>query len=219
MSVRVRAVEASPDAPSTSAAAAGGFGALGLSLALQDAVREMGITVPTEIQALSFRKIRAGGDWILASHTGEWSRVPWAITLTTYAPALSLQPFLLSRPRSHIISMLQQPLFKPSPRPHACQLCPPFFAPAGSGKTLGYLLPVVQRLKELEAEATPGGAAFMGRPKRPRAVVLGPTRELTDQIFRVCKALSHVAKFRAGLVNAGRTKRDQARGVWGAALG
>ena len=37
----------------------------------------------------------------------------------------------------------------------------------------------VQLLKEAEVEQ---GAAT--RPKRPRALVLGPTRELTDQILR-----------------------------------
>jgi len=40
-------------------------------------------------------------------------------------------------------------------------------------------------------------------------VVLGPTRELTDQIFRVCKALSHSAKFRAGLFNASVPRAKQ----------
>ena len=40
----------------------------------------------------------------------------------------------------------------------------------------------MQLLKE--AEAAQGAAA---KPKRPRALVLGPTRELTDQILRVAK--------------------------------
>ncbi|PRW05784.1 DEAD-box ATP-dependent RNA helicase 39 [Chlorella sorokiniana] len=69
----------------------------------------------------------------------------------------------------------------------------------GSGKTLAYLLPVVQLLKE--AEAHQGSAP--AKPKRPRALVLGPTRELTDQILRVAKALAHTAKFRSALVNGG----------------
>ncbi|EFN53871.1 hypothetical protein CHLNCDRAFT_58353 [Chlorella variabilis] len=68
----------------------------------------------------------------------------------------------------------------------------------GSGKTLAYLLPLVQLLKE--GEQLRGAAA---RPRRPRALVLGPTRELTDQILRVAKALSHTAKFRSSVVNGG----------------
>ncbi|PSC71941.1 DEAD-box ATP-dependent RNA helicase 39 [Micractinium conductrix] len=68
----------------------------------------------------------------------------------------------------------------------------------GSGKTLAYLLPVVQILKESELA---GGATAKSR--RPRALVLGPTRELTDQILQVAKALSHAAKFRSAVVNGG----------------
>jgi len=41
------------------------------------------------------------------------------------------------------------------------------------------------------------------RTKRPRAVVVGPTRELTDQILGVAKSLSHHAKFSSMVLNAG----------------
>ncbi len=41
------------------------------------------------------------------------------------------------------------------------------------------------------------------KPKRPRALVLGPTRELTDQILSVAKSISHHAKFRSACVNGG----------------
>lgn len=41
------------------------------------------------------------------------------------------------------------------------------------------------------------------KPKRPRAVVLGPTRELTDQILQVAKSLCHHARFRSACVNGG----------------
>jgi len=41
------------------------------------------------------------------------------------------------------------------------------------------------------------------KPKRPRALVLGPTRELTDQILQVAKSLSHHARFRSACVNGG----------------
>ncbi len=42
------------------------------------------------------------------------------------------------------------------------------------------------------------------KPKRPRAIVLGPTRELTDQILGVAKSMSHFAKFRSACVNGGQ---------------
>ena len=40
------------------------------------------------------------------------------------------------------------------------------------------------------------GVEWLPGKGRPRALVLGPTRELTDQILRVAKALAHTAKFR-----------------------
>jgi hypothetical protein len=45
--------------------------------------------------------------------------------------------------------------------------------------------------------------AAQAKPKRPRAVILGPTRELTDQILSVAKSISHKAKFRSACVNGG----------------
>ena len=51
-----------------------------------------------------------------------------------------------------------------------------------------------------DQEAANGTAS---RPKRPRALILGPTRELTDQITAVGKSLAHFAKFRSGCINGG----------------
>ncbi|GIL63481.1 hypothetical protein Vafri_17533 [Volvox africanus] len=79
----------------------------------------------------------------------------------------------------------------------------------GSGKTLAYLLPLVQALKQDEA------AGFVPRPKRPRVLVLGPTRELTEQITAVAKTLCHSAKFRATCVNAYKSVSQQARSLSG----
>jgi len=75
----------------------------------------------------------------------------------------------------------------------------------GSGKTLAYLLPIVNALKAQEEAA--GGAA--SRPRRPRALILGPTKELAEQITRVAKALCHVSKFRAACLSANTPMRQQ----------
>ncbi|EFJ43504.1 hypothetical protein VOLCADRAFT_121417 [Volvox carteri f. nagariensis] len=79
----------------------------------------------------------------------------------------------------------------------------------GSGKTLAYLLPLVQALKQEEA------SGFVPRPKRPRVLVLGPTRELTDQITGVAKKLCHTVKFRATCANADTSISQQARAMSG----
>ncbi len=73
-------------------------------------------------------------------------------------------------------------------------------AATGSGKTLAYLLPVVQALKVAEAMRNPGDAPLR-IARRPRAVVVVPTRELAAQVGEVAKALAHRAKFRVVAVD------------------
>jgi len=63
-------------------------------------------------------------------------------------------------------------------------------AETGSGKSLAFLLPLVARLKNDELVL-----GINARPKRPRAVVLAPTRELAAQLLGVAKGLSRRAKF------------------------
>ncbi|CAN6455960.1 unnamed protein product [Victoria cruziana] len=74
----------------------------------------------------------------------------------------------------------------------------------GSGKTLAYMLPLVQLLRQ--DEATSG---ILMKPKRPRAVVMCPTRELSEQVFRVAKSISHHAKFRSTMISGGGRLRPQ----------
>ena len=62
----------------------------------------------------------------------------------------------------------------------------------GSGKTLAYMLPLVQLLRGDEALS-----GMLRKPRRSRAVVLCPTRELSEQVFRVAKSISHHARFRS----------------------
>lgn len=68
----------------------------------------------------------------------------------------------------------------------------------GSGKTLAYLLPILHALKE--AEAVDG---IPMKPRRPRAIILGPTRELVEQIYGVTRELTHIAKCRSVLLTGG----------------
>ncbi|KAJ3694132.1 hypothetical protein LUZ60_009612 [Juncus effusus] len=74
----------------------------------------------------------------------------------------------------------------------------------GSGKTLAYLLPLVQLMRRDEALS-----GLMMKPRRPRAVVLCPTRELTEQVYRVAKSISHHARFRSMMVSGGVRLRPQ----------
>jgi superfamily II DNA/RNA helicase len=67
-------------------------------------------------------------------------------------------------------------------------------AETGSGKTLAYLLPTIQLLKQQEEEATP---KWIRSQRRPRAIILLPSRELVDQTLTVAKYLSHYVKYRA----------------------
>lgn len=67
----------------------------------------------------------------------------------------------------------------------------------GSGKTLAYLLPVIAKIKELEAESE------IENEGEPRAIILFPTRELAMQVFAITKDLSHYAKLRIRKVVGG----------------
>jgi ATP-dependent RNA helicase RhlE len=64
----------------------------------------------------------------------------------------------------------------------------------GTGKTLGYLLPIIDKLKALESKALETQeSAVAGSPK---VLIVAPTRELAMQIFNVAKDISHFSKLR-----------------------
>lgn len=108
-----------------------------------NAVQELGISVPTEIQGLGIPEILNGKSIVVGSHTG-------------------------------------------------------------SGKTLAYMLPLAQLLRRDELLS-----GMLIKPRRPRAVVLCPTRELSEQVFHVAKSISHHARFRLRMVNGGGRLRPQ----------
>ena len=68
----------------------------------------------------------------------------------------------------------------------------------GSGKTLAYALPLFHLLKVEEEKH--GATTEKGAPK---ALVLAPTRELAEQIYKVAKGLSHHVKLRVRLLTGG----------------
>ncbi|KAF2360404.1 DEAD/DEAH box helicase domain [Trinorchestia longiramus] len=72
-------------------------------------------------------------------------------------------------------------------------------AATGTGKTAAYLLPVLERL--LQLEETP--------VKATRVLVLVPTRELGVQVFEVCRNLTKYTKIRSVLVAAGMRSNVQ----------
>ncbi|GIX62013.1 RNA helicase family protein [Babesia caballi] len=73
---------------------------------------------------------------------------------------------------------------------------------AASGKTLAYLLPIIQKLKEHEKN-------FLRHPNAPRALILVPSRELADQTLDVLKGLGHIVKLSSEGVAGGSYKGRQ----------
>ena len=65
----------------------------------------------------------------------------------------------------------------------------------GSGKSIAYLLPVLQDLKRME-QSNSVSLPPSRKPLNPRALVLAPTHELTRQLASFAKRLSHVIKLR-----------------------
>lgn len=77
----------------------------------------------------------------------------------------------------------------------------------GSGKTLAYLLPVIHRMRREEA-----ASGTRARAKRPRVLIVGPTRELVEQVRGVAKTISHHARFSSEIIIGGEkfaTQRQQ----------
>lgn len=72
-------------------------------------------------------------------------------------------------------------------------------AETGSGKSIAYLLPVLQALKQSEAKMHNEMGEERPTPElelNPRALILAPTHELCRQLSGFAKALSHEVKLR-----------------------
>lgn len=77
----------------------------------------------------------------------------------------------------------------------------------GTGKTLAYLLPMMQKLKEDEEK---GVETIAGRP---RGIIILPNRELAQQVLGVAKTISHHLKMRCRIVSGGEGKKAQAKNI------
>ncbi|KAJ2397656.1 hypothetical protein GGI23_003457 [Coemansia sp. RSA 2559] len=77
-------------------------------------------------------------------------------------------------------------------------------AETGSGKTLAYALPLISMLKQEEAAEA---LDSLRRERRPRALIVVPSRELVKQVTRTLKAIAHHAKVRVIGVHLGVPRR------------
>ena len=80
-------------------------------------------------------------------------------------------------------------------------------ASTGSGKTLAYLLPIVQLLQTQESEG------YTRQIKRPRCLILVPTRELARQVLVSVKSLSHFCRMSSCAVMGGEEFSGQKKSV------
>jgi len=76
-------------------------------------------------------------------------------------------------------------------------------AKTGSGKTLGFGLPMLQRIAENLAGDDGRAVQISGSPAAPRGLVLLPTRELAVQVYEVLKPLGEALDLRVVAVYGG----------------
>ncbi|KAG9316201.1 P-loop containing nucleoside triphosphate hydrolase protein [Chiua virens] len=76
----------------------------------------------------------------------------------------------------------------------------------GSGKSMAYLLPLLQDLKHTELASSGSPRKTSGRPLNPRALILAPTHELSRQLAVFAKKLSHIIKLRVRCTSRANTQ-------------
>lgn len=80
-------------------------------------------------------------------------------------------------------------------------------ASTGSGKTLAYMLPCIQNMHAQEQEG------YIRKAKRPRCLVLVPTRELARQVLDSVKKIGHYSKISSTAVLGGEQYNTQKKDV------
>lgn len=76
-------------------------------------------------------------------------------------------------------------------------------AQTGTGKTAAFSLPIIQRLSEQPGTVKPGG------PRRIRALILTPTRELAIQIHENIRAYGQFTDLRSAVIVGGVSQQGQ----------
>ncbi|ONK78823.1 uncharacterized protein A4U43_C02F22800 [Asparagus officinalis] len=76
---------------------------------------------------------------------------------------------------------------------------------SGSGKTLAYLIPIIQRLRQEELQGLGKSSS-----SSPRVVILVPTAELASQVLNNCRSISkHGVPFRSMVATGGFRQKTQ----------
>ena len=140
------------------------FKQLGATPGVEAALAEMGIERPSHIQALTYKAL--AGDFAKETETRE-GRSDDAAGLNSPEPSAASDAGAFPETPQETLS--QNVLLADQ---------------AGSGKTLAYLLPLMQRLQMVEQER---GRA---RSNRPRLLILCPTSELVVQVLGVVRQLA-----------------------------
>ncbi|KAF6752078.1 RNA helicase [Ephemerocybe angulata] len=85
----------------------------------------------------------------------------------------------------------------------------------GSGKSIAYLLPLLQNIKKAEEAAAAAGQAPKpsSRPLNPRGIILAPTHELSRQLSLFAKSLLHDVKLRVMCASRANTKTGKSKDV------
>ena len=138
------------------------FRQFGANEEVDAALQEMGIERPSHIQALTYKALNA--EFVLdnAREGGEMSEASSEESDAPETPSTASLDSESYVPSQNILLADQ----------------------AGSGKTLAYLLPLLQRLQKVEAE---NGRA---KPNKPRLLILCPTSELVMQVLGVVRQLA-----------------------------
>ena len=98
----------------------------------------------------------------------------------------------------------------PAKNPHWKQFL--LASETGSGKSIAYLLPVLQALKQSELQPSPDFLDTPSAPRytlNPRALILAPTHELSRQLAGFAKALLHVIKLRVTCASRANVKNPR----------
>lgn len=84
----------------------------------------------------------------------------------------------------------------------------------GSGKTLSYLLPLLTMVKGNEDVAGNGNAKIETTSREigsPKALILLPSNELVEQVYKIAKNFSHYIKLRISKLSASQTPQQRRR--------